>query len=77
MSDTQNFHIGAKVKYKNNPNPVEVIYDVKDINVYVRDGKLTAYCEMSPDKDYPISEGGYISKNNTSEANVLELDIVK
>ncbi len=76
MGDTLNFYIGLKVKYKKNINPVEVIYDVKDINVYVRDGKVTAYCEMSPDKDYPIPDsGGYISKTNTTEANVLDLDI--
>jgi hypothetical protein len=78
MANSEHFYVSAKVKYKKNPNPVEVIYVINDINVYVRDGVVSVQCELQPDKDYPIPDSrGFISCTNTTEVNVLDLDFVE
>lgn len=75
-----NFYIGAKVKYKKdkNPNPVDVIYEITDINVFVSPDaeKIKVLCFLKPIKDFPLTDGGFISKNNLTEVNVLQLELV-
>jgi hypothetical protein len=60
--------IGTQVILKNNPNPVEVIFEVEE----EYDGRYT----LRPIHDFPIPDGGFISKNNTREAKLEEFEEV-
>lgn len=60
--------IGTEVILKNNPNPVQVIFRIEE----EYDDKFT----LRPIHDFPLPDGGYISKNTTREAKLEEFEEV-
>jgi len=70
-------YIGTKFKLKKNPNQVEVIYKAESFNVYYDNEKVKVYLMLRPIQDYPLPEGGYISKDNSREENILDLIVHK
>lgn len=68
----KSYKIKDKVKLVNNPNVVEIVYDIEDIEVY-EDGKVVF--TIRPDKDYAIPDGGFYKTNHTREAKLSEIKL--
>lgn len=67
------FYTGCHVKLKDNPNAVEIVYEILDINIYVDEKRTSILCDIRPIMNYPHPDGGYYSTNNIRESKVEEL----
>ncbi|MCX6217665.1 hypothetical protein [Spirosoma sp.] len=68
-----NYFIGQSVVLAVNPNPVEVVYIIRDIQVYVEYTAVKAIAELEVARDYDLPDGGKITPGNRREENVLQL----
>ncbi len=64
--------IGDKVTLEINPNPVEVVYEIIDIECFFSPN-LKVRATLQPIQNFPLPDGGYISKDSTREENILHL----
>lgn len=75
--DKSQFYIGAFVKFKKdkNPNSIDVIFAIKDFNVYVEGESVQVMVDIQPIRDFHTPDG-IIKQSYVSEANLLDLEIV-
>lgn len=68
-----NFYIGQRVKISPNPNPVDIIYRIADLNVYVDGCNVKAIADLAVTQDYDLPSGGRIYAGQERQEDVMFL----